>query len=111
MANPKKPGRKRGKGRFDHRRRAVVVHADETGWRIGTLNAWLWVFTNQDTTVYLIRSGEGARNSRSTWGGGRLALPQATVRPPRWGWEARRPTGTTQWCGRSYVAPHTGGGM
>ncbi len=39
----------------------MVVHADETGWRIGTLSAWLWVFTNQDTTVYLVRSGKGAR--------------------------------------------------
>lgn len=42
-------------------RLAMVVHADETGWRVGTLNAWLWVFTNQHTTVFLIRSGEGAR--------------------------------------------------
>ena len=29
-------------------RRSSVVHADETGWRIGTLSAWLWVFTNQE---------------------------------------------------------------
>jgi len=42
-------------------RLAMVVHADETGWRIGTVNAWLWVFTNCETTVYLIRSGKGAR--------------------------------------------------
>ncbi|MAF57353.1 MAG: hypothetical protein CMK03_05415 [Ponticaulis sp.] len=42
-------------------RRAMVVHVDETGWRVGTVNAWLWVFTNQDATVYVIRSGEGAR--------------------------------------------------
>ena len=42
-------------------RLAMVVHADETGWRIGTMNAWLWVFTNRETTVYLIRSGKGAR--------------------------------------------------
>ena len=35
-------------------RRSLVVHADETGWRIGTLPAWLWVFTNQAATVYVI---------------------------------------------------------
>jgi hypothetical protein len=32
-----------------------VVHADETGWRIRTLSAWLWVFANQEVTVYAIR--------------------------------------------------------
>ena len=42
-------------------RRSSVVHADETGWRIGILNAWLWTFTNKEATVYEIRSGEGAR--------------------------------------------------
>jgi transposase len=36
-------------------RRSMVVHADETGWRIGTLSAWLWVFANQEATVYAIR--------------------------------------------------------
>lgn len=50
---------------------AMVVHADETGWRIGTMNAWLWVFTNCETTVYLIRSGKGAPGARGghtdTW--------------------------------------------
>jgi len=38
---------------------SAVVHADETGWRIGTLSAWLWVFTNQETTVYTIRRSRG----------------------------------------------------
>lgn len=32
-----------------------VVYADETGWRINTRSAWLWVFTNDFVTVYLIR--------------------------------------------------------
>lgn len=36
-----------------------VVHVDETGWRIGTLSAWLWVFTNQHATVYKIAQGRG----------------------------------------------------
>ncbi len=40
-------------------RESAVVHADETGWRIGTLSAWLWVFTNQETTVYTIRRSRG----------------------------------------------------
>ena len=35
-------------------RRCSVVHSDETGWRIGTLSAWLWVFTSQEITVYTI---------------------------------------------------------
>jgi hypothetical protein len=35
-------------------RTCSVVHSDETGWRIGALSAWLWVFTNQKVTVYAI---------------------------------------------------------
>lgn len=41
-------------------RQAHVVHADETGWRIGRLNAWLWVFSSKDTTVYVIRQSRGS---------------------------------------------------
>ena len=40
-------------------RQSAVAHADETGWRIGTLAAWLWVFTNRDLTVYTIETGRG----------------------------------------------------
>jgi transposase len=40
-------------------RQSAVAHADETGWRIGTLSAWLWVFTNRDLTVYTIARGRG----------------------------------------------------
>jgi len=36
-----------------------VVHADETGWRIGRLNAWLWVFTSAKATIYAIRRSRG----------------------------------------------------
>jgi transposase len=35
-------------------RTCSAVHSDETGWRIGTLSAWLWVFTGQKITVYAI---------------------------------------------------------
>ncbi len=41
-------------------RQSSVVHADETGWRIGTLSAWLWVFTQQEATVYVIRDTRGS---------------------------------------------------
>lgn len=41
-------------------RKCSVVHADETGWRIGTLAAWLWVFTQQEATVYAIRDTRGS---------------------------------------------------
>ena len=46
---------------IDALRRADVVHVDETGWRIRALNAWLWVFSNSQVTVYAIRTGKGAR--------------------------------------------------
>ena len=42
-------------------RQSHVVHADETGWRVGRHNAWLWVFSSQQATVYVIRTGAGAR--------------------------------------------------
>jgi len=35
-------------------RRSTAVYADETGWRIGVLSTWLWVFTSQTITVYTI---------------------------------------------------------
>jgi transposase len=40
-------------------RHSPVVCGDETGWRIGGLPAWLWVFTNKLVTVYTIREGRG----------------------------------------------------
>jgi transposase len=46
---------------LDALRRSGVVHADETGWKVGRLNAWLWVFSNDQTTVYTIRTGKGSR--------------------------------------------------
>ncbi len=42
-------------------RQSHVVHADETGWRVGRLSAWLWVFSSKAATVYVIRTGAGAR--------------------------------------------------
>jgi len=40
-------------------RECCAVHADETGWRIGALSAWLWVFTSSRITVYTIRESRG----------------------------------------------------
>lgn len=36
-----------------------VVHGDETGWKIGGHHAWLWVFTEETITVYLIDPSRG----------------------------------------------------
>jgi transposase len=55
-------------------RQAEVVHADETGWRIGRLNAWLWVFSNQEVTVYAIRQSRGHE------------VPEAILGPAFDGW-------------------------
>ena len=41
-------------------RQCSTVHVDETGWRIGTLSAWLWVFTNHEITVYAIRANRSS---------------------------------------------------
>lgn len=40
-------------------RQCAVAQADERGWRIGTLSAWLWVFTNRQATVYTIKQSRG----------------------------------------------------
>jgi transposase len=45
---------------LDALRRAEVVHADETGWRIGRANAWLWVFSSKHATIYAIRKSRGS---------------------------------------------------
>ena len=62
---------------IDALRRCNIVHADETGWRVGALNAWLWVFTNKDVTVYTIRTGKGARGHE---------VPQEILGPDFDGW-------------------------
>jgi hypothetical protein len=40
-------------------RASASVHGDETGWRIGPLSAWLWVFTAKEVTVYTIETSRG----------------------------------------------------
>lgn len=39
--------------------KSEVVCADETGWRLLCASAWLWVFTNQTFTLYVIRRSRG----------------------------------------------------
>jgi transposase len=46
---------------LDALRQRHVVHADETGWRVGRLNARLWVFSSKEATLHVIRAGAGAR--------------------------------------------------
>jgi len=40
-------------------RTASRVCADETGWRMANESAWAWVFTNSDTTCYVVDKGRG----------------------------------------------------
>ena len=44
---------------LDALRQCQIVHADETGWRIGRVNAWLWVFSSPNVTIYAIRYSRG----------------------------------------------------
>jgi transposase len=44
---------------LDALRQCRIVHADETGWRIGRVNAWLWVFSSKNVTIYAIRYSRG----------------------------------------------------
>lgn len=39
---------------------SAVLHADETGWRVNGQTHWLWCFTNQETTYYLIDRARGS---------------------------------------------------
>jgi len=35
-------------------RQGAVTYVDETGWKVGGQAAWLWVFTNDDLSLYVI---------------------------------------------------------
>ncbi len=49
-------------------RRSPVVTPDETGWRVCTLNHWLWVFATPETTVYAICAGRGFEHAAAVLG-------------------------------------------
>ena len=40
-------------------RQSPVVYPDETGWKVGGNNQWLWTFVTKDATVYVIRPSRG----------------------------------------------------
>jgi transposase len=49
-------------------RQASVVHADETSWWVGGPGWQLWVFTNDDLTVYRVRDSRGRKVVHETLG-------------------------------------------
>lgn len=50
-------------------RNSEVVRPDETGWRVGGRNAWLWAFVGDGVTVYLIAEGRGFAQAAPVLGG------------------------------------------
>jgi transposase len=40
--------------------RSAVVHTDDTGWRIDSASAWLWVFATTQVTVYVVARSRGS---------------------------------------------------
>ena len=40
--------------------KSAVLHADETGWRVDGKTHWLWCFTTQELTYYLIDQRRGS---------------------------------------------------
>jgi len=40
--------------------RGAVLHADETGWRVDGRTEWLWCFTNENVTYYMIDRCRGS---------------------------------------------------
>jgi transposase len=49
-------------------RQSPVAYPDESGWRIGGRNAWLWAFTNRRETVYSIARGRGYAEAATVLG-------------------------------------------
>jgi len=39
--------------------RSAVLHADETGWRVNGKTHWLWCFSTNQETLYMIHKGRG----------------------------------------------------
>lgn len=49
-------------------RRAEVVHADETSWKIGGRKAWLWVAATAFAAVFLIRKSRAGKVAKELLG-------------------------------------------
>jgi transposase len=50
-------------------RQAPTVTADETGWKVGGYNHWLWAFVSEKHTVYSICRGRGFEEAAGVLGG------------------------------------------
>ena len=44
----------------DQVKESAVLHADETGWRVGGKGHWLWCFTTPTATCYMIDKSRGS---------------------------------------------------
>jgi len=51
-------------------RTSDVVFADETSWYVGEPGWWLWVFTNQKSTAYVVDQSRGSQVVRDVLGDG-----------------------------------------
>jgi transposase len=49
-------------------RSSGVVFADETSWYVGEPGWWLWVFTNQEATAYVVDESRGSQVVRDVLG-------------------------------------------
>lgn len=49
-------------------RQASQVTADETGWRVAAVNAWLWVFATAEISLYAILPGRGFKEAATVLG-------------------------------------------
>lgn len=49
-------------------RTSDVVFADETSWYVGQPGWWLWVFTNQEATAYVVDQSRGSQVVREVLG-------------------------------------------
>jgi transposase len=51
-------------------RASPVAVADETGWRVEALSAWLWAFVSPAVALYAIRDGRGYKQASEVLGEG-----------------------------------------
>jgi transposase len=51
-------------------RASPVVAPDETGWRVGGVRAWLWVFVGAQLTLYRVARGRGYADAAALLGEG-----------------------------------------
>jgi transposase len=49
-------------------RQQAALHVDETGWRINGDNHWLWVFTNEFITLFVVSHSRGSKVPKALLG-------------------------------------------